>query len=120
LPCNKQVIATANFSRSHKVISIAFLAGHTQADTALPVIRESKSLKVPVSACAILLLLKMRGKCQVERSCEIYYVLWGFQAIVYPDISNPDLETDQLVRLIHLCDERDRKVVLAVANSFID
>jgi len=41
-------------------------------------------------------------------------------SIFYPDMSNPDPETDQLVRLIHQCDERDRKVVLAVVNSLID
>lgn len=40
--------------------------------------------------------------------------------IFYPEQDQEDPDLDQLVRLIQLCDVKDRKVVSAVVNAIID
>lgn len=40
--------------------------------------------------------------------------------IFYPENDIDDPQLDQLIRLYHTCDVRDRKVIIALANSLID
>jgi len=40
--------------------------------------------------------------------------------IFYPEREQEDPDLDQLIRLIQLCNEQDRKVVSAVVNALVD
>lgn len=40
--------------------------------------------------------------------------------IFYPENTLADPQLDQLIRLYHMCDMRERKVIIAVVNALID